>query len=184
MGVVSSFLSTLLDTIINGTTSFGVYAHSVVKGETATTRGTQDHLFPLPVALDWSIDWPLDCPSCLRPKVSDLVNLTVAGLNFLDANCRACSCASTVSGLHKSVLTRLATKWWNVARHLGRNGVEVRHYRGAFADLIGNDQSSASSCLVAHKVDLLTKCGQLKLDGFVPSSFSAMINTPASLFKG
>ena len=163
-------------------TVFGNYAKEVVVGAASTSFGLHGHLLPLPIANDKLVDWPLECHSSLRPKLIDLINMTVAGINFLNGNCRPTFCAGIGSSAQQSVLSRLVRKWWNVARHLSRKGAEAHHYKGAFKNLVGDSRPSSSSSLQAHKVDMLDVCGNLHLDEFVPSTFNATINTPTSFF--
>ena len=75
----------------------------------------------------------------------------------------------------------MGEKWWKVARHISSiaDGINV----GGFVQrLVSRDSATSSSTFATHKVDMLDKCGQLKVDDFVPAFFAGAIRDTPSLF--
>ena len=172
----------MADAIFDSGTAFGDYARDVNLGVMKIRGGLQGNLLPLPRARLDHVAWNLDCPTDLRPSFVTLVNLSMAGINFLNSDCKPTPCAHAASGAQQSALTRLADKWWNVMRNINSN-VDYKSVEGSFRRLATKDhQPGATSSLLAHKVDMLETCGKLNVDEFVPSFFAATINDPGLLF--
>ena len=177
-----AFLDQVVTSICASGTPFGNFAKDIYDGSVKLTFDSNRNLVPLPICLLNSVPWPLECSAHQRETLLRLVNVSVAGINFLNASDAIACCSARASSAQRSSLSRLARKWWSVVCHIARKGDSVKHYVGAFGDLAKRNQPCSSSSLKAHQVDMLDTCAKLDVDDFVPDAFAATTNDPALLF--
>ena len=175
-------LTQVCDGITGSGTAFGQYANAVVHGDPSFRSGLHGHLLPLPVANLHHVSGVIRCPMNLRAALVQLVNISVAGINFLESSCKAGPCAVKDSEAQKLVLGRIGDKWWSVVRHISFN-VPTSRENGVFQRLAAKGQGCSSSNLVAHRVDMLDECGNVNVDESVPEAFAAAIHDPKLLFN-
>jgi hypothetical protein len=149
-GNTLALLVELCNAVTSSSTAFGLYARDVCFGGVDLRGGLRGSLLPLPRALAENVAGVIDCPTSLQSSLVLLVNMSVSGLNFLDANCHATPCSTSSTAAQKSVLARLADKWWWIIRHIGPfTGAGLA--LGSFQRLVSKGLPTAENTLTATK---------------------------------
>ena len=107
-----AMLVELCNAVTSGKTVFGLYARDVCFDRVDLRGGLRGSLLPLPCARAENVAGVIGCPTSMQSSFVLLVNISVSGLNYLDAGCHATPCSTSSTAAQKSVLARLADKWW------------------------------------------------------------------------
>jgi hypothetical protein len=168
-------------TTLRSCSAFGVFASDFLGGRIKFMPGHCKDLLPLPLATQCMFDdWtsPLGTDLSLR-----LLNLSIAGLNFLFRGGRTGDVPRLATGLHKRAINRLKLKFDNaiaellvLERPLGISGSLER--------LAGSVSSHRYPDLRAADVDYLPGAAKIDPMPFLPSEVQTLLSSPGLLFPG
>jgi hypothetical protein len=164
---------------LGSNTAFGVFASGFVGGRHDLIKGRCRDMLPLPVARAEMFDhWaPLvDITLALR-----LLNLSIAGLNFLYFNGRVGPVPPRASCLHTAVITRLRNKLDFALAEL-ITVERVVAVPGSLERLTGDAHVSKFPPLRADDVDHLPISGQVDPLPYMPSEVRELLSSPGLLF--
>ena len=179
-GFQTALLRAWVHAVVDSGVPFGIFCHEFINGEFPTSSIRHRDVLPLPVVANDDLDeWS---PSIGRTLGHTLVNLVVAGLNFLflDGASAPIPRASTV--LHRRIFGRIRCLLDEALAELPFSSDSHCGASGAFLRMTGRTSAEKYPSLRAHDVDLLPQSALVDPMAILPTSTKSVLTDPALLF--
>ena len=160
---------------------FGVFLEEFGAGRAQLASHPCRDLLPIP-PIDESII--VESYTCIYPNISDmtqLVNFSLAGMNYLYGGFRSVRIPRYTSAVQKSAQLRLVSKWWGLVKQASCTD-DFLIGLGSPVDFSNVSSLVSGAELVADKVDGLTCNGVVDPDSCLPSHEQELFGDPSLLF--
>jgi site-specific DNA-cytosine methylase len=175
---VTAMMRVWSTTILQSSTSFGLFAREFTAGSVATLTSRCRDVLPLPVLTHACVGFH---PFSIADEIAiRLLNITCAGLNWLFFGCGSAPIPRSSTNLHRSVFRRLVCKLECALSEL-RDTARAPMIAGSFRKLTSTT-ADKFPCLRADDVDVLDSAGQLDPMSFMPAQVSSVLQSPDLLF--
>ena len=118
--VISSLVGLVADVRCRGGT-FGSFVDAFEKGRTALAGRSCGDLVPIPNIVKDDILASFSCASPFITEMTQIVNFSLAGINFVYGGFRAIRTPRYASAVQRSAQLRFAAKWWGLVRQASRS---------------------------------------------------------------